>query len=155
MSKKNFFSKYKFAIDAGDKILRPFVIGLRFLVVLILIIVDKAYAYMDIFPAAFASACCLVYVFFFVIWIVIVIWVYRDAEQRGENGVLWLLIVLVAGIIGLIIWLILRPPIGGRKELHAAGAGSSNERRCPNCGRNIPFDSRICPYCGKKFDDFF
>lgn len=110
---------------------------------------------MDIFPAAFASACCLVYVFLFVIWIVIAIWVYRDAEQRGENGVLWLLIVLVAGIIGLIIWLILRPPVGGRKELHAAGTGSRNDRRCPNCGRYIPFDSRICPYCGKKFDDFF
>jgi len=110
---------------------------------------------MDIFPAAFASACCLVYVFFFVIWIVIVIWVYRDAEQRGESGVLWLLIVLLTGIIGLIIWLILRPPIGGKKELHGVNASSKTDRTCPNCGRNIPFDSRICPYCGKKFNDFF
>ena len=25
------------------------------------------------------------------------------------------------------------------------------ERRCPNCGRGIPFDAKICPYCGKKF----
>ena len=24
-------------------------------------------------------------------------------------------------------------------------------RRCTNCGRVIPNDSRICPYCGKKF----
>ena len=30
------------------------------------------------------------------------------------------------------------------------GHGDSN-RRCPNCGRIIPFDSIICPYCGKKF----
>ena len=27
------------------------------------------------------------------------------------------------------------------------------DRRCPNCGRIIPFDSRICPYCGKKFEE--
>ena len=25
-------------------------------------------------------------------------------------------------------------------------------RRCPNCGRVIPFDSRLCPYCGKRFE---
>jgi hypothetical protein len=29
-----------------------------------------------------------------------------------------------------------------------------NDRRCPNCGRIIPFDSIICPYCGKKFESF-
>jgi hypothetical protein len=24
-------------------------------------------------------------------------------------------------------------------------------RRCPNCGRPIPMDALICPYCTKKF----
>ena len=24
------------------------------------------------------------------------------------------------------------------------------DRRCPSCGRIIPFDSVVCPYCGKK-----
>jgi len=27
-------------------------------------------------------------------------------------------------------------------------------RRCPNCGRGIPFDVRACPYCAKKFEEF-
>jgi hypothetical protein len=27
-----------------------------------------------------------------------------------------------------------------------------NNIRCSNCGRLIPKDSRICPYCAKKFD---
>ena len=32
---------------------------------------------------------------------------------------------------------------------------SKNEdRRCPNCGRIIPFDSILCPYCGKRFESF-
>jgi len=30
-----------------------------------------------------------------------------------------------------------------------------SDRRCPNCGRIIPFDSIVCPYCGKRFEDFF
>ena len=40
--------------------------------------------------------------------IVIAVWMYKDAESRGESGVLWLIIALIAGIIGLIIWLIIR-----------------------------------------------
>jgi hypothetical protein len=27
----------------------------------------------------------------------------------------------------------------------------SSIRFCPNCGRNIPFDANICPYCVKRF----
>jgi uncharacterized Zn-finger protein len=30
----------------------------------------------------------------------------------------------------------------------------SGDRRCPNCDRIIPFDSVICPYCGKRFESF-
>lgn len=30
-----------------------------------------------------------------------------------------------------------------------------SDRYCPGCGRAIRFDVRICPYCGKKFDDNF
>jgi TctA family transporter len=44
----------------------------------------------------------------FIIAILIAVWVYRDAEKRGESGALWLIIVLITGIIGLIIWLIIR-----------------------------------------------
>ena len=30
---------------------------------------------------------------------------------------------------------------------------SQPDRRCPSCGRAIPFDANVCPYCGKKFDE--
>jgi TctA family transporter len=47
-----------------------------------------------------------------IIWIILAIilciWVYRDANKRGMNGTLWLIIVLIAGIIGLIIYLVVR-----------------------------------------------
>ncbi|MFX1521035.1 MAG: hypothetical protein ACFFCD_14050 [Promethearchaeota archaeon] len=47
-------------------------------------------------------------IIWFIIAILIAVWVYRDAEKRGESGVLWLIVVLITGIIGLIIWLIIR-----------------------------------------------
>ena len=28
---------------------------------------------------------------------------------------------------------------------------SSEDRRCPNCGRSIPLNARYCPFCSKKF----
>ena len=28
---------------------------------------------------------------------------------------------------------------------------TQNKRYCTNCGRDIPFDANVCPYCGKDF----
>ena len=95
-----------------------------------------------------AAVCAVVVIFWFVIWILVAIWVYRDAEKRGSSGVLWLLIIIILGIIGIIIWLVVRPPIGGHPKEQASG------RICPNCGRPIPMDARVCPYCGKQFESF-
>jgi hypothetical protein len=33
-------------------------------------------------------------------------------------------------------------------------SSTHQQRRCPNCGRGIPFDALVCPYCGKKYDSF-
>ncbi|OYT30050.1 MAG: hypothetical protein B6U95_01495 [Thermofilum sp. ex4484_82] len=55
-------------------------------------------------PAIVAIAVGLVVL---IIWLFVCFWVYKDANKRGENGVLWALIVLVLGIIGLIIYFLL------------------------------------------------
>lgn len=89
---------------------------------------------------------CIFSLIWIVIAILIAIWVYKDAEKRGSSGVLWLIIVILTGIIGLIIWLVIRPPVGGKKTADTA------DRRCPNCGRQIPMDAKVCPYCGKDFE---
>lgn len=44
-----------------------------------------------------------------IIWLLIGIWMYKDAKKRDENAVLWLIVGLVAGLIGLIIWIVVRP----------------------------------------------
>ena len=56
----------------------------------------------------FASALCLIPIIWFIIGILLCIWVYRDAESRGMSGVLWLIVVIITGIIGLIIYLVVR-----------------------------------------------
>jgi len=46
----------------------------------------------------------------FIIAILICIWVYKDAKSRGMSGGLWLIITILLGIIGLIIYLVVRKP---------------------------------------------
>ena len=93
---------------------------------------------------------CFAVLIVWIIFIAIAIWIYKDAEKRGKSGALWLILVIITGIIGIIIWFIVRPPIGGEPG-QARTAGS--DRRCPNCGRTIPMDARACPYCANKFDE--
>ena len=47
-------------------------------------------------------------VVWFVIAIAVAIWVYKDAKKRDMNAAVWLLIVLVTGCIGCIIYLVVR-----------------------------------------------
>lgn len=45
---------------------------------------------------------------FYVIGILIAVWVYKDAKKREMNAAVWLLIVLLTGCCGCIIYLIVR-----------------------------------------------
>ena len=106
------------------------------------------------------TMCLLIFVVPLILAILICIWLYKDAERRGKQGILWVLILILASVffnfIGLIavivIWLLTRPPEGGNKPAGAGMQQQSTERRCPGCGRVIPDDARVCPYCGKNFD---
>jgi hypothetical protein len=55
-----------------------------------------------------AGTCLVIYIIMFVIWILIAVWVYRDAKERGMSGGVWVLVVLLLGIIGLIVYLVVR-----------------------------------------------
>lgn len=54
-----------------------------------------------LFAGGFSLLCCGLW---FVINIIILVWVYRDAEARQANGLLWALIVFFAGIVGLLLY---------------------------------------------------
>jgi len=71
----------------------------------------------------------------------------------------------VLSVIGLVLFIILIAYLlGGKKTVVQTTQTApsppvvihevKSERRCPECGRVIPFDARMCPYCGKKFKEF-
>jgi len=79
-----------------------------------------------------------------VLWIVVIVWVYRDAERRGMNGVLWALLVLIGNIIGLLIYLIVR------SDVLPASQRSPAQQLCPECNQEIGQGYTFCPHCGKR-----
>ena len=67
--------------------------------------------------------------------IALLVWVARDAKARGlDNSVLWMILVMVTGPIGFVIYLFSRP----KGELVA----------CPSCGNKRLAASARCPHCG-------
>src|SRR5262249_6929635 len=67
--------------------------------------------------------------------IALLVWVARDAKNRGmDSPVLWLILVLFNGIIGLIIYILSRP--------------QGNLIPCPHCQNKRLQVSAKCPHCG-------
>lgn len=70
------------------------------------------------------------------IYVCICIWIYRDCAKRGENGLLWMIIVFIATpILGIIIYMITR---------------GENRILCRYCGYRIKASARYCENCGEE-----
>jgi len=85
----------------------------------------------------------------FLVWVAIIVWVYKDAERRGMSGPLWALIVFFVHLIGLLIYFLVRadhriasPP--------QAGAQAPQSPACPKCGKPTDKDHTYCPSCGER-----
>ncbi len=71
----------------------------------------------------------------FVLSIVLLVYVARDAKARGmDNSVLWMLVVFFLNILGLIIYLASRP--------------KGKLARCSSCNNKRLGASATCPHCG-------
>jgi RNA polymerase subunit RPABC4/transcription elongation factor Spt4 len=89
---------------------------------------------------------------FILLWGAVLIWVYRDAEKRGMNGILWLLLVLIGNVIGLLIYAIVRSETPARRPAQdgATGGVGCPPEACPGCGKTLSPGYAYCPYCGKS-----
>ena len=83
--------------------------------------------------------CFLYFLIYSIPSLIFIIIIYKDAMNRGASGIYALLGFL--WLLGLILWLVVRP----------ARLKKQSDRRCPHCGRIIPEDAMVCPYCGKNF----
>ena len=66
------------------------------------------------------------------------------------------MICIVAVLVLVILIIVIIIAVSGKKTViieqgSPAGATQKHDRYCPNCGRAIPFDANVCPYCGKQF----
>lgn len=61
--------------------------------------------------------------------------------------------IVVIAIVIVVFYLLFFSALRGRKTIHVVQNGKKEpDRRCPKCGRIIPFDSKICPYCKNEFE---
>ncbi|MGB7295783.1 MAG: zinc ribbon domain-containing protein [Candidatus Aminicenantales bacterium] len=102
---------------------------------------------------------------FLIVWIAVIIWVYKDAERRGMSGLLWALLVFIGNLIGLLIYLIVRQDHPLRAEVGTANAGPPAATTagavastkvpaevktavCPACQKTVEPGFVYCPHCG-------
>jgi RNA polymerase subunit RPABC4/transcription elongation factor Spt4 len=100
------------------------------------------------------------------LWLSIVVWIYRDIRERTRDLGLQVLAIFVAvlffpafNIPGLALYLMLRP----RETLEEAYARSleeeallreiGDEGMCPSCRRFVERTWRICPFCATQLKD--
>ncbi len=102
-----------------------------------------------------------------IIWILVIVWVYRDAERRRMNGVLWALLVFIGNLVGLLIYLIVRsdnPPESAAKRtsqtcpqcdlplspqyVFCPHCGTRLQPVCTGCGKPVEKNWKVCPHCG-------
>lgn len=88
-----------------------------------------------------AAACgCLgffgvIIVAFIALNIALLVWVAKDAKNRGmDNAVLWMILVMITGVIGFVIYILVRP--------------QGNVVPCAQCGNKRLQVSAKCPHCG-------
>lgn len=119
-------------------------------------------------PFEITGTTCVVVLLVLVIWILVSIWVFRDARSRGMNGALWLVVVLVGSLIGLILYIVLREEKRGKSpadeslgyehwQRHQSSDLQSPQalqtdggRMCGRCGAHIGPKTKFCPVCGQR-----
>ena len=77
----------------------------------------------------------LIVVVFIALHIAILVWVARDAKARSmDSAVLWMVLVMLTGLIGLVIYIFSRP--------------QGNLVQCASCNNQRLQASAKCPHCG-------
>jgi len=96
------------------------------------------------------------------IWLATVIWTYRDISSRTRDPIsqaVSVSIVVVLPLIGLPIYMALRPPetlqhaYDREIEQEAILADIQTMSACPSCRRPAEADFRVCAYCGTNLKE--
>ncbi|MDQ3327906.1 MAG: zinc ribbon domain-containing protein [Chloroflexota bacterium] len=95
--------------------------------------------------------------FIAMLWLALVLWVYRDAQSRSTSFAVTLLsTVLVSStfVIGWAVYMLVRPRLSLSEEYsqglreRAELLDASSGDLCPRCHARLQLDYRLCPNCG-------
>ena len=107
---------------------------------------------------ALKAAAALAMLFFCVYWVLIALWLYRDAAKRRLSPLYWGLIGLFTNLIGLIVYMIYKrsmaicPTCGAGQNgdhLYCSFCGTQLGARCEHCGSKVGPRDSFCHHCGK------
>ncbi len=96
---------------------------------------------------------------FILFWLLLPLWVYRDARRRPTNAAAWGILTLVTSVIGWLVYLIARPSLGvcpncGQEQSSSlkfcTGCGTLLKTCCSECGSELDKEWEYCGSCGHK-----
>jgi len=105
--------------------------------------------------AGFFTGWFLVLIVTLVVNIAICVWVYKDAESRGMSAGIWVLILLVSGILGLLIYLGVRPKEvstynEGYSDRDVSSIRANRTQVCDRCSAEYNASYSNCPDCKQR-----
>jgi RNA polymerase subunit RPABC4/transcription elongation factor Spt4 len=93
------------------------------------------------------------------LWLSLVLWTVRDIRARTPDRraqILAVVVVVLLNLPGLLIYLLLRPPLTldeayqATLEEEALLQGLAERARCPGCSRAVSPDWQVCPSCATR-----
>ena len=93
---------------------------------------------------------------FVALWMSLIVWAYRDMRLRSRDlfaQILTVLVVTLLPVIGILIYLILRPTETLAEAFERSLLEETllqeieNKPHCPGCSRQVQKEWQICPYC--------
>lgn len=108
---------------------------------------------------AIKATAALAMLFFCIYWVLVALWLYRDAAKCKLSPLYWGLIGLFTNIIGLIVYKIYKRSMAICSEcgaaqssdhLYCSSCGAQLGQRCKSCGCKVGEKDSFCHHCGNK-----
>lgn len=101
----------------------------------------------------------LAMLFFCVYWVLIALWMYKDAAKCRLSGLYWGIIGLFTNIVGLVVYKLYKRSVAictscgtaqSADHLYCSHCGTELGMCCKNCGSKVEQSDSYCHHCGKN-----
>ena len=109
--------------------------------------------------AALKISAAMAMMFFCIYWVLVALWMYRDADKSRFSPIYWGVIGLFTNLIGLLVYKIYKRSMAvctacgaaqNSSYLYCTNCGAQLGVRCPHCGSKVSVNDKFCHTCGKS-----